>query len=387
MDKKKPVSPLVTMSNRLMEARYSLGAREQKTVLALVSKLSPEDDDLQEYTFNIDEFLQFVGIRNKHYGPVLREMIKNLQSIVLLVEKPDGNGFNTYNWINFADYNKREKKIVLSIEPRLRPYLLNLKGNFTKYNLWTAIRFKGRYTIRIYQLLKQYQKIGERTFDVEEFRAILGIGKDQYKQFKELNKWVIKYAKKEFETEYEDSGLFKSDISFNLETIRSGRSISQIKFMIIAQAHHQVLPFGHPLIVDEAKINETDVDHKKGEQDSIESSDKPQKLEAELEPLLQEVPESHRNKKTVYAALQRFLKSHGQAYVLRNIGYTNDHATSSYAGYLNNCLKEDWGCDWIPGVSAIPQKRIGGIPMDQVEQQARPGESWEQAAGRIAKVS
>jgi hypothetical protein len=58
------------------------------------------------------------------------------------------------------------------------------------------------------------------------------------------------------------------------------------------------------------------------------------------------IPEPHKTKKTVLAALEAFEKKHGFDYVKRNILYCNAKAAKSYAGFLSNALKEDWGHDW-----------------------------------------
>jgi hypothetical protein len=65
-----------------------------------------------------------------------------------------------------------------------------------------------------------------------------------------------------------------------------------------------------------------------------------------LDKLMALIPEPHKTKKTVLAALEAFEKKHGFDYVKRNILYCNAKAAKSYAGFLSNALKEDWGHDW-----------------------------------------
>jgi hypothetical protein len=65
-----------------------------------------------------------------------------------------------------------------------------------------------------------------------------------------------------------------------------------------------------------------------------------------LDKLLSLVPEQHKAKKTVQAALEAFEKKEGFEYVKRNILYSNAKADKSYAGFLNSALKADWGHDW-----------------------------------------
>jgi hypothetical protein len=84
-------------------------------------------------------------------------------------------------------------------------------------------------------------------------------------------------------------------------------------------------------------------------------------LTTNVTPLLTEllllVPEQHKAKKTVQAALETFEKKQGFDYVKRNILYSNAKADKSYAGFLNNALKDDWGHDWELEQQAVLVKK------------------------------
>jgi hypothetical protein len=54
-------------------------------------------------------------------------------------------------------------------------------------------------------------------------------------------------------------------------------------------------------------------------------------------------------------ALDTYEKKHGFDYVKRNILYSNAKADKSYAGFLNNALKDDWGHDWELEQQQAPQ--------------------------------
>lgn len=83
-------------------------------------------------------------------------------------------------------------------------------------------------------LLKQYEKIGFREFDLIEFRKILGIDDNKYRTFSDFRKRVINTAVREF-AKKDSSGGFISDVTFELETIRSNRKISRLRFIIKRQ--------------------------------------------------------------------------------------------------------------------------------------------------------
>ena len=76
-----------------------------------------------------------------------------------------------------------------------------------------------------------------------------------------------------------------------------------------------------------------------------------------MDQLLLLVPERHRTKKTIQTALEAFEKKCGFDYVKRNILYSNAKAEKSYAGFLNNALKEDWGHDWELDQKMAPESK------------------------------
>ena len=62
--------------------------------------------------------------------------------------------------------------------------------------------------------------------------------------------------------------------------------------------------------------------------------------------LLSFVPDQHRAKKGVRAAIEAAEKQYGFDYVKRNILYSNANAAKNYAGYLAGALAIDYGHDW-----------------------------------------
>ncbi|MCI5168228.1 MAG: RepB family plasmid replication initiator protein [Candidatus Electrothrix sp. GM3_4] len=86
-------------------------------------------------------------------------------------------GWLKIGWVSSCRYNREAGSISFSFDPKLKPYLLHLKSEFTKCSLSIVTQFQSIYSIRIYQLLKQYKNIGYRTFNLDDLREILGIKK------------------------------------------------------------------------------------------------------------------------------------------------------------------------------------------------------------------
>jgi plasmid replication initiation protein len=100
---------------------------------------------------------------------------------------------------------------------------LQLKEKFTAINVIDLMQFKSVHAIRIYELLKQYQDIGERVLSLEEIKDCCGVT-DKLKQYGELKKRLLLIAQREINE--------KSDIHIKFECIKPSRKIVGLKFII-----------------------------------------------------------------------------------------------------------------------------------------------------------
>ena len=135
----------------------------------------------------------------------------------------------------------------------------------------------------------------------------------------------------------------KADLYFEFDEIKYGRRVGAIRFRIISK-----------------KLLEVTLDKELANVIPIvpDSSSSGAEKSPSLTELLLLVPEQHKALKTVQAALETFEKKHGFDYVKRNILYSNTKADKSYAGFLNNALKEDWGHDWELDQQEVVKKKV-----------------------------
>ena len=232
-------SHLVIQSNKLIEARYSLTLGEQRLILAMVSMIHPNDADFFDYEISMKNLAELLNIDVKSSYREANKITERLMERILHIQKP-GGGLLKIHWVSSVLHE--DGRIVLSFDPKLKPYLLRLKSEFTKYNIVIAAHFQSIYSIRIYQLLKQYKNIGYREFRVDELKDILGIKTSQYPVFKDFYRRVIGQAKKEFDKK-DKAGNCQCDLTFELEKIREGRRIARLKF-IIEQEYHEAVRRG-----------------------------------------------------------------------------------------------------------------------------------------------
>ena len=326
-----PTSLIVTQSNKLVEARYNLPLAEQRLILMMISRIQPDDEDFKPYQISVSELAMFLGVDKNSAYRECKKTTENLLKRVLNIEEADG--LLQIGWVSSAKYIDGSGMVYLSFDPLLKPYLLQIKSNFTSCKLEMLLSFKSQYTIRMYCLLKQYEKLREREIELELLREILGIGKDQYCEYKNFKNRILESTKREL---YE-----KADLYFEFDEIKYGRRVGAIHFKILTKKPTKAISDNsEPL--PELKLL------------SLPQSE----ISPSLQQLLALMPEQHRVRKTILSALEFYEKKHGFEYVKRNILYSNTKASKSYAGFLNNALKNDWGHDWdIEQKAPVPAKK------------------------------
>lgn len=215
---------LVVKSNYLVEASYSLSTQEQRIILILASLVKPDEQDFHRYKIEVKEFNRLVGIKNESGYAETKEVTKKLLKRVVVIKNIADKTELQIGWLASAEYFDGKGYIELEFSPKLKPYFLALKECFTQYQLKNVIALKRSYSIRIYELLKQYEKIGERYFEIDHLKYILGIEEDKYKYYGHFKDKVINPAKKELNN--------KTDIYFDFKEKKKARKVIGLYFFI-----------------------------------------------------------------------------------------------------------------------------------------------------------
>jgi plasmid replication initiation protein len=239
----------VTKSNDLIESTYKLTLQEQRILLVLASKVQPRDDILKTYHFRAKDFIEVIGNKKgTGFYTYLKEIVNELQTKRLTIKK-DGKEFN-YNWVITSIYEDNKGRITLQLHPELKGFFLELKEKFTSYQLENVVRLNSVYSIRIYELLKQYERIRKRKLTLEELRYFLGIEKEKYKQYGHLKNKVLLVAQKEINE--------KTDIQFTFNEIKTGRKVTGFEFDIKSSTEEEKYSI-EPLTIDSLNLEEDTV--------------------------------------------------------------------------------------------------------------------------------
>ncbi len=198
--------------------------RAQKIILYLISKIKPDEEDFTEYEFSIKEFCSIAGINKsgKNYNE-LKNTIKKLNNKSSWLSLENGDEF-AFRWIEQPFISKNSGIIKIELNKYLKPYLLELKKNFTNFSLIYILAMKSKYSIRLYEILKSYQYKKIIQFNIIELKQMLHIEQNKYKQYGEFKKRVLEKACSEINV--------ITDINIDYEVFKTGREYTHIKFKV-----------------------------------------------------------------------------------------------------------------------------------------------------------
>lgn len=192
----------VVKSNKMIESMYHLSAVEQKLILSLCSKIKNTDNVFNCFDLSVNEFANFMNIDNKDYelNRTLKKKCEELAAKTLTINKGTAKNPKLYifNWFHHIQYEPGKGMISMQFHESLEPYLLNLQEKYTKYRLGYVMNFKYEHSFRIYELMKEYERIGERTLPLDELKNMLFTQKDNsYQKYSHFKARVINKALEE----------------------------------------------------------------------------------------------------------------------------------------------------------------------------------------------
>ena len=213
----------VVKSNDFVGARYDWTMLQQRMVLALIAQLRPNEEAFSMQRLEIREFLEAGDLKGNSYYERVREAAQQLLDQKIYVRE-SSTRFAGYNLLSYVGFDEKNGGYIdAKFTPEMRPYLLQLKRRFTKYELRDVFRFQSPYSVRVYELAVQFADIGHRTVLVEDLRGMLML-EDKYPRFSDFKRRVLDQAIQEI--------VRCTDLMVSYEVERKGRSAHSVRFSI-----------------------------------------------------------------------------------------------------------------------------------------------------------
>ena len=193
----KQQSYFVTKRNDLVQkSRYELTADQNRALLYLISKIKPDDTGTEVYEISLREFCQVCNI-DPNSGHNIEYAQRAMQAIAdKSVWVKRGHKEILLRWLNHVELNQLTRRFEVSFHEDILPYLYNLRTRYVQYSLENILTMESRYGMRLYELLKSYEKLGrDVSFSVDELRQRLGA--ESYTRYSDFKRRVLDTAMKD----------------------------------------------------------------------------------------------------------------------------------------------------------------------------------------------
>ncbi len=234
---------LIKKANDLIESRYKFDQWETRIFASILTEIKKDDTDFRTYRIWYKDVIKTFGLKSGDSYRLLREAAQSLmkKSFFVAYETEEGISRETqYHIIRKIDYMQEGQSgkkvenneyIDIVFEQEMKPWLLELKKNFTTYDIKNITKL-AVYPMRVYELLKQYQSIGRRKLGVEEIKVMFEVT-EQYKLFGDFFRWVIKPSVR-------DINKYTDLIVTEVNKIKTGRKVTALEFIFHGKTQEAV---------------------------------------------------------------------------------------------------------------------------------------------------
>ena len=188
---------MVVKSNKLVNGKYNLKTIDHKMMLTLCSLISSKDDDFIEVTLTVDEMADLFNIKKNDKYELYRILSKECKKLLgATIEYDESTEKGKRSWkgmtiFSTMQYDEGKGRVKMKFNEDMREFLLDIRETYTKFKLGYVINFKNQYSFRLYELLKSYEKRGERTLLVEELRTYMNLDEKQFERYTQFKNRVI----------------------------------------------------------------------------------------------------------------------------------------------------------------------------------------------------
>lgn len=227
---------LVRKANELVEARYKFDIWETRVFAKMLTMVKPGDENFQLYDIHVGDLLKDFNLEDQGYNYAsVKQATKKLLTRVIEIERETPEGVKWYAMpllVGAQGFKEPRDGNYISVQfhHELKPYLLELKERYLQYDIRNLWGLSSVYSVRMYELLKQYEKIGKRFFTLEDLRTKLAIELTEYLKYNHFKDKVLLKAQGDLGN--------STDIAFSMEEHKQGKRVTAITFFISANSEH-----------------------------------------------------------------------------------------------------------------------------------------------------
>lgn len=191
---------LIEKRNVLNEIRSNnMTLQELRFFSIYLSKINKNDVNTRVVKFKLEDFRKIMDLGKLNINNI-RNATNNLLCKVVNIPDENGKGYRGFQLFKechvYQDETDNEWYVEIDAHDRALPLLFEFKDRYFTYELWNALRLKSPNQVRMYEILKQYEKIGKREISVTALKELLGIDPKDYTYWQNFKVRVLDACQK-----------------------------------------------------------------------------------------------------------------------------------------------------------------------------------------------
>lgn len=157
-----------------------------KILKLLVSKVNATGDKFNDYYYITKDEVRLLQFNERNIHNYIKTSLRRLSSVFIVVKNDDKEEIEI-SLVGKIIYDKKNGIYKVPLSPDLKEYLLDIKKEFTKYNLSNLVYLTRKEQLKLYEYLKS---ISFEVFviSIDNLKTIMEINKKSFESFFNFHK-------------------------------------------------------------------------------------------------------------------------------------------------------------------------------------------------------
>ena len=190
-------SNLVKKRNVLNEIRpNTMSLTEMRFFSIYLSKIRiDKPEETRVVRFPLDDFKAIMELESRINIQHMQKATDSLLCKIVNIRNDETGGYAGFQLFKECAVDKDSHGnwyVEIDAHDKALPLMFSFKNNFFRYKIENTLRLKSPNQHRMYELLKQYEGVGWRIFEIDELKELIGVGKDEYEgRWDNFKKYVL----------------------------------------------------------------------------------------------------------------------------------------------------------------------------------------------------
>ena len=209
----------------LIESSYKMSVPAKRVMLLLLSQIHPAQQDVSnKITIHAQDYSKRTGLNFDQSYKDIKNGCRELMKTIITMKDAKAKTTEECVVVSWMKYHENEGWLEATFSVWIMPFIhLMARNGYTTIAINEALKFKSFHTIRLYELLMQWESTGKRYISIMDLRNAFQLPKTSYPAFKDFRVRVLEPAVKEI--------VAKTNWEIKWDMVKTGRKITSISFV------------------------------------------------------------------------------------------------------------------------------------------------------------